>query len=715
MKTLPLVVFLLCSGLLNAQPLNLMPVPASVVFHNTTYRIRPDFSIGISGPESPRIYAETSRFKKRLAERTGLFFKTWQVSASDSNSQRVSLTIRFELAARVESGMDESYTLEINNKGLIIQSKTDIGILRGLETLFQLINQDSSGYFLPGISISDQPRFSWRGLLLSQPYHFMPMDVIKRILDGMAAVKMNVFHFYVSDDQGFTIESRKYPRLHQLASGGQFFTQEQVKEIIQYADQRGIRVVPEVDLPGHCTAILVAYPHLAAIKRNYVLQDHWGVFDPSVDPTREEVYGFLDTLLSEVANLFPDRYFHIGGDENTGKDWSNNDSIQRFMKANGFRTTLELQNHFNRRIQQILKKSGKSVIGWDEVLMKELPANTAKQYFEEGSYDKLILTDVPKDMIIQSWRGMEALLAAAKNGYQCILSKGYYIDLVQSTEYHYLNDPVPFRNTRIVPDSEANLDRFESQIIQKIQKGEKLLSEEEEKLIIGGEATMWTEHVTEETVESRIWPRTAAIAERLWSPANIRDVKDMYRRLDHISLVLESLGSGHQKNREMMMRRLAQRSEIDELMKVVNLLEPVKGYQRNQLNNFTKYSPYTGIVDIAIPDPAAIRIFQDKIERYQKNPSVAHRKELENEFTNWVRWSSVIEKMARYTPSLNVIKHHSLSLAGLAGIGLDIIKPGFKATSEWKTKAMAYVKKSKVPYGYCELGVARIMDSLINK
>ena len=170
--------------------------------------------------------------------------------------------------------------------------------------------------------------------------------------------------------------------------------------------------------------------------------------------------------------------------------------------------------------------------------MKEMDDATAKKYFNEGRYDLLIEKNVPKDMVIQSWRGMEALLASAKNGYRSILSKGYYIYLVQPASYHYLNDPFPFRNEVIVPDSEANLNRFESDIINKIQIGEKLLTPAEEQLILGGEATMWTEHVTAETIDSRIWPRTAAIAERLWSPADLRDVDDMYRRMDMISIQL---------------------------------------------------------------------------------------------------------------------------------------------------------------------------------
>ena len=522
-RILFVIVFLLaCIGAF-AQTPDLMPLPANYSLNTTSCRITNHFSISIQGNADSRIYPEASRFFQRLSERTGIFFPTWRVTPSSKYASG-GLQIQVSRAGQLVLGEDESYLLQVVDSGILIKANTDIGAIRALETLLQLLGSDTKGYFFRGANIEDAPRFPWRGLLISQPYHFMPMDVIKRTLDAMAAVKMNVLHFYISDDQGYCIESKVYPRLHEMASEGQYFTHAQVKEMIAYAHQRGIRVIPELDLPGHSTAILYAYPHLASIKRDYTLQDHWGVFNPTIDPTRESTYQFLDTLLTEVASLFPDAYFHIGGDENTGRDWQQNPKIVQFMRDRGMKTTLSLQNYFNKRVMAIIQKSGKTAIGWDEVLMRELDDSVAKKYFEEENFARLIEPDVPKNLVIQSWRGMEALISSARNGYKSILSKGYYIDLVQPASYHYLTDPVPYRNEVIIPDSEANLNRFESEIINKLKKGIRLLSEEQEKLILGGEATMWTEHVTAETIDSRIWPRTAAIAERLWSPPQIRDV-----------------------------------------------------------------------------------------------------------------------------------------------------------------------------------------------
>lgn len=712
------------NGLLNEKDTSihsapaLMPMPASVQYLGQRFTIQSSFSFAIEGPAHDRLYRAATRFNQRLAERTGIFMKTWIVDRGNE-SLHPSLRIRCQRPGVVGPDMDETYRLSVTEKEIIIDAATDIGAIRGLETLFQLIASDDRGFYFTGAKIEDKPRFSWRGLLISQPYHFMPMEVIRHTLDAMCLVKMNVLHFYISDDQAFTVESKRYPRLHQEASAGQYFTQEQIREIIAYADDRGIRVVPEVDLPGHSTAILTVFPHLASLPRDYVLQDHWGVFDPVMDPTKESTYTFLDTLLTEMASLFPDPYFHIGGDENTGRDWAKNDSIRRFMKANGLQSTVALQNHFNRRVQQILRKSGKTAVAWDEIIMREISDKVARSAFDNGDYAQLILQDVPKDIVIQSWRGMEALLASAKNGYRSLLSKGYYIDLVQPTWYHYLNDPVPARNTLILPDSEANYDRFESRIMERVKRGDTLLTAAEEKFIIGGEATMWTEHVTAETMDSRIWPRTAAIAERFWSAATVRDVQDMYRRMDAISIQLEWVGSSHIRNREMMLRRLTGTEDVRPLLEVVDLLEPVKGYRRNAKDNFTKYAPYTQLVDIAIPDSRSLRTFR-QLAGMPLIPGEARSAPdlsgLEKMLKRWRANHLEVVKLAQGQPLLGTLLVHAAIL--------DQLAEGF--LQKWSKEAGGGVwgaaerrvleqllDKAAAPQGYCELMVVDALRRLL--
>lgn len=717
MKFVLFLLFILASSIqVKAQQINLMPMPSSIKLSDKNFRLTPNFTLSISGISDKRLTKESSRFIQRLSERTGLFFKTWNITDKNFNNPFAPLKIHSLSKGVVQMDMEESYELHVDESKVTIHAKSDIGAIRALETLLQLIASDANGFYFQGASIQDNPRFAWRGLLLSQPYHFMPMDVVKRTLDAMAVVKMNVFHLYISDDQGYTIESNVFPKLHQQASGGSYFTQAQVAEIIEYADQRGIRVIPEIDLPGHSTAILTVFPELASTKKDYVLQDHWGVFDPTIDPTQERTYVFLDTLLTEVASLFPDHYFHIGGDENTGNDWAKNQDIQAFMKENKLNDAVSLQNYFNKRIQKILKRSGKIIVGWDEVLMKKMNDSTAKQYFEAGNFSQLIESDVPKDMVVQSWRGMEALLSSAKNGYKSILSKGYYIDLVQPTSYHYLNDPIPFLNKVIIPDSEANFNRFESEIIKKIQQGDRILSPVEDKLIIGGEATMWTEHVSLETIDSRLWPRTAAIAERLWSPSDVRDVDDMYRRLDIISLHLEWVGSTHVKNKSMMLRRLAGSDNIQALEQVVDFMEPVKGYKRNEANNFTKYSPYSLMVDVAIPDPTALRNFNKLLDSFLRIPSDATMKKLVKQFQQWEDNHSTIQKMARTNPLLADLLTHSASLKAISkqSIALLNLKKAKKKPSDLQINAYAQLlKKSMKPAGYCELSIAESLQKII--
>ncbi len=233
---------------------------------------------------------------------------------------------------------DESYTLTVTPQGAALKAPTVVGALRGLETLLQLVAADSTGFYLPAVSITDAPRFPWRGLLVDACRHWQPVEVIKRTLDGMAAVKLNVLHWHLSEDQGFRVESKRFPRLQELGSDGKYYTQQEIVDVVSYARARGIRVIPEFDMPGHTTSWFVGYPEFASAPGPYAIERKFGVFDPSFDPTREEVYRFIDEFIGEMAPLFPDPYWHIGGDEVTGRQWNSNIRIQKFMRTNGLRT-----------------------------------------------------------------------------------------------------------------------------------------------------------------------------------------------------------------------------------------------------------------------------------------------------------------------------------------------------------------------------------------
>jgi hexosaminidase len=212
-----------------------------------------------------------------------------------------------------ELGEDESYTLEVTSSGAQLNAPTTLGVMRGLQTFLQLVEITPQGFAVPAVVIQDKPRFAWRGLMIDVGRHFMPMEVIKRNLDGMAAVKMNVFHWHLSDNQGFRVESKRFPKLQEMGSDGLYYTQEQVRDVISYAHDRGIRVIPEFDMPGHSTAWFVGYPDLASAPGPYTIERKWGVFDPAMDPTRESTYKFLDAYWRDGEGVSGPVFSHRWG------------------------------------------------------------------------------------------------------------------------------------------------------------------------------------------------------------------------------------------------------------------------------------------------------------------------------------------------------------------------------------------------------------------
>ena len=256
-----------------------------------------------------------------------------------------------------ELGEDESYILEISATGAKLSAPTPLGILHGLQTFLQLVDVSPDGFAAPAVTINDKPRFPWRGLMIDSARHFTPLDVLKRNIDGLEAVKMNVFHWHLSENQGFRVESKKFPKLHEMGSDGLYYTQDEIRDLIAYARDRGIRVVPEFDVPGHSTAWFVGYPELASAPGPYEIERKWGVFDPAFDPTNEKVYKFLDQLIEEMAKLFPDHFFHVGGDEVNGKQWDANPKIQEFIKAHDLKNNEGLQAYFNKRLEPIVSQA----------------------------------------------------------------------------------------------------------------------------------------------------------------------------------------------------------------------------------------------------------------------------------------------------------------------------------------------------------------------
>src|SRR6266436_2805430 len=655
------------------QPaLNLMPLPANVQLGAGSLKVDSTFSVAFTGYTEPRLERAGERFLRQLARQTGL-----PLALKPSKSAKATLVIQTDHAGKEiqEVGEDESYILDVSTASARLRASTPLGTMHGLQTFLQLVDVAPDGFAAPTVTIQDKPRFPWRGLMLDSARHFIPLEVIRRNLDGLEAVKMNVFHWHLSENQGFRAESKKFPKLHESGSDSLYYTQDEIRDLIVYARDRGIRVVPEFDMPGHSTAWFVGHPELASGKGPYEIERRWGIFDPAMDPTSEKVYKFLDDFIGEMARIFPDHYFHIGGDEVSGKEWDANPKIQGFMKAHGIKNNEALQAYFSGRVQKLVTKHGKTVVGWDEVLV-------------EG---------VPKDIVIQSWRGQASLAKAAKQGFRGILSNGYYLDLGWSAARHYAVDPMS--------GDAANL------------------SAEEKRRILGGESCMWAEYISPENVDSRIWPRNAAIAERLWSPQEVRDPASMYARLDFVSARLEWLGLTHRSVSRHMLQRLAgsaSPAEFAALRTLADVLEPVKDYTREQTAPAvpTSSTPLNRVVDAVSLESDVGRRFGQLVDQYLASAchDPAAEARLRAQLTAWRDNDAILQPLAQRSFLVKEVTANSqdLSALGTAGLAaLDAITKGQPAPDSWKAQQLAIIEQVKKPKAQLLLAPAPAAQKLI--
>lgn len=673
---------------------DLMPVPQMVEFGDGRFIIDRNFTIELTGACGHRAEQAATHLLRRLSGRTGYFIDQGFVYKNQSMAEP-KLMIACERTGELVLGEDESYSLNIKPGQIEINALTEFGVLHAIETLLQLFETDGKEYYFPEVSINDTPRFPWRGLMLDVCRHFIPMEIIKRNIDAMAAVKMNVLHLHLSEDQGFRIESEVFPRLHQFGSDGDYFTQTQMREIIAYADQRGIRVIPEFDMPGHATAWFVGHPELSSYDTTYTIERGWGVQDPVMDPTRESTFEFLDAFIGEMAALFPDAYFHIGGDENNGVHWGNNPDIRKYMEQHGYENTHQLQSYFTDRVRQIVEGHGKIMIGWDEI-------------FDPGM-NKNIISQV------WSWNGMKQLPEILAQDFQVIISNGYYIDLFWSTEAHYLKDPA---RAGFVDDVAL------------------------EKNILGGEVPSWAEFNTPEVVDARIWPRTAALAERFWSAKEVRNVDDMYRRLERVSFQLEELEIQHIRNYEMMLRRLTDNNDIASLKCLADLVEPIEGYKRHRFDpnrKYLSYSPLTRLVDAVQSDALAARKFRQTVANYLQEWSILNKEaaklkgrkrrqqfeslenspeqiKIVNTLTIWQANHAELGKIIDSSPILSEIETISLNLSEAGEVGLaamTYLGQGKFASASWTTTQLNRLELAAKAEAELELRVVSAVEDLV--
>ncbi len=724
--------------------ITLMPLPAKLELQNGSIDLSEGFNISYTKFADRHIGQALDRLISRIKQKTSLNIK---VEGGYDFEITYSEAIPLDSIISVD---DEAYTLKVSKNEIELTAATQIGILRGFETILQLVKKKGGQWVLPHCKIEDKPKFAWRGVMLDVCRHWMPKDVVLRTIDAMATAKMNVFHWHLSEDQGFRVESKVFPKLHEIGSNGKYYTQADIKEVIQFAADRGIRIVPEFDLPGHSKSWQIAYPGLSSVVYPLTFGSRRGeLFAPPLDPTKDSVYLFLDQFIGEMAELFPDTYFHIGGDEVNPDYWNKNPEIASFMEKEGMEDTHDLQAYFNKRMYDILAKHGKLMLGWDEILHP----------------------DLGKDIIVQSWRSHKSLFEAVQQGGTAILSAGYYMDHILSAGKHYKIDPTILEGAvDITPDTtqwqmyNLRLDiagnEMESQIVifdrdpkdvfgffammdgrtafkngafiddqleftfdgpagkmdykaelmgdslvgklslgilsfeasgskvggsdmpgAQMPKIEVMrpLTDDEKSRIIGGEACQWAEFVDSTNVESRIWPRTAAIAEKLWSSQELTsDIDDMYRRLSVFSNQLTKQGSLHDIQYETKLKSLVKPGGLVYLKNLTDYLEEVKYHGRmpslmEMDSIYLPDFPLDRIVDAVRPESIAAREFNLLVEKYLEESSTEQKRKIIDQVKVWQYNHELLSQYFNTSEKLEDIEDISLELSKVSADAIAIL------------------------------------------
>jgi hexosaminidase len=571
-------------------------------------------------------------------------------------------------------GDDESYRVDIDGDGVAIFANEEWGALRALTTVQLLLRGAGAALRLPRLSVEDAPRFSWRGLMLDPARHFLSPAAIERTLDAMALVKLNVLHLHLSDDQGFRFAGAAFPELA-LAASDDFYTVAELQHLVEQAADRGIRVVPEIDMPGHCASWLAAHPEWTPVAEAAPPSTRFGVHKACLDPTRDVVYESLARLLADVAQTFPDEYLHIGGDEVHPAWWHESEAVQGYMRAIGARDVTALQAHFNARIGRIVAGLDRRMIGWDEIIHPDLPAVTA----------------------VQSWRGAASRDRALAHGFDCVFSAGYYLDLFYPADIHYAFDPeaTPERlaGTEAGLRSDPRLAHVRDGLgwatsfnaaattVAPLREAPAVRPGR----VLGGEACLWGELVGEHLLELRLWERLPAVAERLWSAADCTDVTGLRWRLGGTTRALASFcGIDLGAQRSALLADLGMSSkDRRQLAPLLDALESIKWYARllgsqalrdrvagrpaTAARPYDTTTPLRRVVDaLSVESPAALKV-AELVRRLLHDPDDgAARRALTSLSNHWRTQSERFERVVRRVPAITEL---SMCAAALAELG----------------------------------------------
>jgi hexosaminidase len=673
------------------KTLNLLPYPKSLEQREGALIINSRFNVSVrtSTPDTLLLKA-VNRFYQALNRKTGLYFTRDYIRFQDRDDSSV-LQVHTRKVVVPGTGTDESYELKVTGDHIFLEAATTSGALHGLQTLLQLCSKSGSQFSIPYVAIKDEPRFPWRGLMIDVARHFIPLDVLERNIEAMAAVKMNVLHLHLTDDQGFRMESRVFPDLCVRGSNGEFYTQSQMKELISFARDRGIEIVPEFDMPGHTKSWFAGHPELASAPGPYeagqpvdfqnikgtgigaiIQYIHTAPF-PAMDPSRESTYTFLEKFFAEMASIFPSPYVHIGADEVNGVAWKNNPAISAFMEKNKMAGTSALQAYFVKRVYQIIQKNKKQVIGWEELYSKELPG----------------------DVTVQVWQNAGLLKMALENGNPAILSQGFYLDILLPAYIYYNNQSLPAG--------------FAPELANKMR---------------GGEAAQWTEIADGKNIETRIWPRAAAVAERLWSPPELKEVEDMYRRLYATSRELDVQGLRHITEYERALRYFANGRDITDLKRFIDVLTPVKGYKklfarfyasRGMLN---QQAPLMEVSDVIFIDSEVRWKFRSAVRSYLQNKDSVSEAVIRGYLLQWQKNESAISELFQGSDQLKRIQEHSKNLTEISSLGLEAlerIKRGTPASGEWVKESTLVLKNADKAVGETEIAIIAEIEALVTQ
>lgn len=487
---------------------NLIPLPKELVPQTGQFVVKKSTNIAYSNPE----FAPVAELLQDYLQKAS----TYPISTKLAKSGSIQLIHNTSLG-------EEAYTLQVSSGKISIQAKTDKGAFYALQTLLQLMPAQiysgtklAGAIAIPNVQIRDEPRFSYRGLMLDVGRYYYPVESVKRFIDLMAVYKMNTFHWHLTEDQGWRIEIKKYPLLTSISSvrkesmlghykdqkydskpHGGFYTQEQVKDIVAYAAQKYIQIIPEIEMPGHSQAVLAAYPQLGAnADKLYQVKTKWGVSEDVLFP-REETFTFLENVLTEVMALFPGQYIHIGGDECPKTQWKESRFCQDLIKKLGLKDEHELQSYFIRRIDKFVTSKGKKLLGWDEILEGGLSPNA----------------------MVMSWRGTKGGIEAAKQNHDVVMSPNsyFYLDYYQADPK---TEPIAIGGN--LPLSKCY--SFEPNLPE--------LTAEEAKHVVGIQANVWTEYISHiGYAEYMTYPRALALSEVAWSTKESKNYADFKRRL----------------------------------------------------------------------------------------------------------------------------------------------------------------------------------------